>query len=68
MFSSNYFSECVETVPCPVIFRLNRVLRIDRMIEFFDKTETRTNFPNAFRITKVRIIIYVIYFKVVDFH
>ena len=66
--SSNYFSECVETVPCPVIFRLNRVLRIDRMIEFFDKTETRTNFPNAFRITKVRIVIYVIYFKVVDFH
>ena len=30
-----------------------RVLRLDRMFEFFNKTETRTNFPNAFRITKV---------------
>jgi len=27
-----------------------RVLRIDRMLEFFDKTETRTNFPNIFRL------------------
>ena len=29
--------------------------RIDRMFEFFDKTESRTTFPNAFRITKVII-------------
>ncbi|XP_023328034.1 cyclic nucleotide-gated cation channel alpha-3 [Eurytemora carolleeae] len=46
-------TQCHETVPCPVIFRLNRVLRLDRMFEFFNKTETRTNFPNAFRITKI---------------
>ncbi len=50
-------SSCHESVPCPVILRLNRVLRIDRMVEFFDKTETRTNFPNAFRITKVVLYI-----------
>ena len=30
-------------------------IRIDRMFEFFDKTESRTTFPNAFRITKVII-------------
>ena len=28
--------------------------RFSRMYEFFDKTETRTNFPNAFRIGKVK--------------
>ena len=51
---------CYENLPCPVIVRLNRVIRIDRMIEFFDKTETRTNFPNAFRITKVVLYILVL--------
>lgn len=56
-----YFgNQCYETVPCPVMVRLNRVLRIDRMFEFFEKTETRTNFPNAFRITKVVLIILVL--------
>ena len=50
---------CSEQVPCPVIFRLNRVARIDRMFEFFDKTESRTNFPNAFRITK--IVLYILF-------
>lgn len=29
------------------------VLRLDRMIEFFERTETRTNSPNAFRILQV---------------
>ena len=44
--------------PCRVIVRLNRILRFDRMIEFFEKTETRTNFPNAFRIT--RVVLYIL--------
>ena len=30
------------------------------MVEFFDKTETRTNFPNTFRITKVVMYILVL--------
>ena len=47
-------------MPCPVIFRLNRVARIDRMFEFFNKTESRTNFPNAFRITKVVLYILIL--------
>ena len=49
---------CYEEMPCLVIVRINRVLRIDRMFEFFDKTESRTSFPNTFRITKV--IIYIL--------
>jgi cyclic nucleotide gated channel alpha 3 len=52
-----FTNSCNEKLPCKIIFRLNRVLRIDRMIEFFEKTETRTNFPNAFRITKVVLYI-----------
>ena len=52
--------KCSEQVPCPVIFRLNRVARIDRMFEFFNKTESRTNFPNAFRITKVVLYILIL--------
>ena len=34
--------------------------RLDRVAEFFDKTETRTNFPNAFRILKVILTILVL--------
>nr|XP_045585363.1 cyclic nucleotide-gated cation channel subunit A-like [Procambarus clarkii] len=47
-------------VPGPVLVRINRLLRIPRMREFFDKTETRTNFPNAFRICKVVLYILII--------
>uniref|UniRef100_T1IPJ9 Cyclic nucleotide-binding domain-containing protein n=1 Tax=Strigamia maritima TaxID=126957 RepID=T1IPJ9_STRMM len=46
--------------PCPVIVRLNRVLRFPRMLEFFDRTETRTNFPNVLRILKVIIYILIL--------
>ena len=38
--------------------RSNRLLRISRMLEFFDRTETRTNFPNLFRI--VNLILYIL--------
>ncbi|CAL1597805.1 unnamed protein product [Knipowitschia caucasica] len=31
-------------------WRFNRLLRLSRLFEFFDRTETRTNFPNIFRI------------------
>lgn len=41
-------------------FRLNRVLRIDRVVEYFEKTETRTNFPNTFRIAKVVLYILIL--------
>lgn len=44
---------CPSIVPCPVIVRLNRLFRLPRMLEFFDRTETRTGYPNSFRICKV---------------
>lgn len=40
-------------LPCPVIVRLNRLFRLPRMWEWFDRTETATSYPNAFRICKV---------------
>ncbi|RWS23450.1 cyclic nucleotide-gated cation channel alpha-3-like protein, partial [Leptotrombidium deliense] len=52
--------ECVNRMPCPVIVRMNRLLRFHRLHEFFDRTETRTNFPNAFRIGKLIFIILVV--------
>lgn len=40
-------------VPCAVIVRINRLLRLPRMWEWFERTETATGYPNAFRICKV---------------
>lgn len=52
-------TECVNA-PCPVIVRMNRLLRLPRLLAFFDQTENQTNFPNAFRISKVMIYLLVI--------
>lgn len=49
-----------EMIPCPVILRLNRLFKIYRQAEFFDRTETRTNFPNVFRVSKLIFIILVV--------
>ena len=43
--------------PAHTIVRLNRVLRLHRMIQFFDRTESRTNWPNVFRI--VMLVLYI---------
>lgn len=51
---------CELKVPCIIIVRLNRLLRFHRLLEFFDRTETRTNFPYAFRIAKLIFYILVI--------
>ncbi|XP_074129763.1 cyclic nucleotide-gated channel alpha-1 [Sminthopsis crassicaudata] len=40
--------------------RLNRLLRISRMFEFFQRTETRTNYPNIFRISNLCMYIVII--------
>ncbi|XP_017835929.1 cyclic nucleotide-gated cation channel subunit A [Drosophila busckii] len=47
-------------LPCPVIVRLNRLLRLPRLMEWFDRTETATGYPNAFRICKVVLAILVL--------
>lgn len=52
--------DCVYVVPCPVIVRTNRLFKIPRMLEFFDRTETRTGYPNSFRICKVVFAIIVL--------
>ena len=40
------------------IVRSNRIVRIYRLFEFFDRTETATNFPNMFRI--VNLVLYIL--------
>ncbi|XP_019409025.1 PREDICTED: cGMP-gated cation channel alpha-1 [Crocodylus porosus] len=40
--------------------RLNRLLRVGRMFEFFQRTETRTNYPNIFRISNLVMYIVII--------
>lgn len=49
-----------QVIPCPVILRVNRLFKIYRMFEFFDRTETRTNFPNTFRILKLVLYILIV--------
>ena len=43
-----------------MVLRLNRVLRVDRMFAFFKRTETRTTFLNAFRMSKIILYIVII--------
>ncbi|GJQ70753.1 hypothetical protein Trydic_g685 [Trypoxylus dichotomus] len=51
---------CYVKVPCPVIIRLNRLFRMPRLWEWFERTETDTNYPNVFRICKVVLAILVL--------
>ncbi|XP_049599718.1 cyclic nucleotide-gated cation channel [Syngnathus scovelli] len=51
-----YFSTGIHTPQ----LRFNRLLRFPRMFEFFDRTETRTNYPNIFRICNLVLYILVI--------
>ena len=41
-------------------WRFNRLLKLGRLFEFFDRTETRTNFPNIFRIGNLVLYIIII--------
>ncbi|KAJ3599730.1 hypothetical protein NHX12_033686 [Muraenolepis orangiensis] len=41
-------------------FRLNRLCKMARLFEFFERTETRTSFPNMFRISNLVLYILVI--------
>uniref|UniRef100_UPI00398E8C15 cyclic nucleotide-gated channel alpha-2-like n=1 Tax=Pristiophorus japonicus TaxID=55135 RepID=UPI00398E8C15 len=40
--------------------RFNRLLKFPRMFEFCDRTETRTNYPNVFRISNLLLYLLVI--------
>ncbi|KAJ8004042.1 hypothetical protein DPEC_G00154680 [Dallia pectoralis] len=41
-------------------FRFNRLGKMARLFEFFDRTETRTNYPNIFRIFNLVLYILII--------
>ncbi|XP_044732623.1 cyclic nucleotide-gated cation channel subunit A-like [Chrysoperla carnea] len=47
-------------VPGAVIFRTNRLFRVARLWEWFERTETITGYPNIFRIFKVVLAILVL--------
>ncbi|XP_076365887.1 cyclic nucleotide-gated channel alpha-3-like isoform X1 [Tachypleus tridentatus] len=53
-------TSCYIKIPCSIIVRLNRILKIYRIFELFDRSETRTSFPYAFRIGKLLFYILVI--------
>lgn len=40
--------------------RMNKLFRVNRLFEFFQRTETRTNFPNVFRISNLVMYIVII--------
>ncbi|XP_030647496.1 cyclic nucleotide-gated cation channel alpha-3 isoform X3 [Chanos chanos] len=40
--------------------RFNRLYKMARLFEFFDRTETRTNYPNIFRISNLVLYILII--------
>ena len=40
--------------------RFNRLFKMSRLFEFFDRTETRTSFPNVFRISNLVLYILII--------
>ncbi|XP_073318829.1 cyclic nucleotide-gated channel alpha-3-like [Pagrus major] len=62
--------DVLSIVPTDIIFlyiginnpewRFNRLFRLGRLFEFFDRTETRTNFPNIFRIGNLVLYIIII--------
>ncbi|KAG9510731.1 Cyclic nucleotide-gated cation channel subunit A, partial [Fragariocoptes setiger] len=49
-----------QRVPCAIVVRLNRLFRFHRLAQFFDRTESETNFPFVFRISKLLFYILVI--------
>ncbi|OQV13313.1 Cyclic nucleotide-gated channel cone photoreceptor subunit alpha [Hypsibius exemplaris] len=53
-----YLSTGIKS-PAPIV-RINRLLRLPRLSEFVYRTETRTNFPNAFRIGNLIVTIIII--------
>ncbi|MEQ2274910.1 hypothetical protein XENORESO_015362 [Xenotaenia resolanae] len=62
--------DIISIIPTDLVFlkiginnpewRFNRLFRLARLFEFFDRTETRTNFPNIFRIANLVLYIIII--------
>ncbi|VEL07181.1 unnamed protein product [Protopolystoma xenopodis] len=68
----DFFMDLVSILPTDVAYmlpglsiqsawvRMNRLIKIYRLFEFVDRTETRTSFPNLFRISTLTIYILVL--------
>ncbi len=66
----NIYFDIISILPTDLIYlyvgldgvyvRFNRLFRMQRVMEFFDHTETRTNYPNAFRIGHLVLYILII--------
>eukprot|EP00064_Thunnus_orientalis_P015511 superscaffoldBa00002884_g15565 len=70
MKTQQFKMDVISIFPTDIIFfaigidnpewRFNRLFKLARLFEFFDRTETRTNFPNIFRIGNLVLYIIII--------
>ncbi|XP_006639149.2 cyclic nucleotide-gated channel alpha-4 [Lepisosteus oculatus] len=68
--SSQFFYDVLSLLPTDLLYlrlglnypmvRVNRFLRSSRISEAFDRMETRTSYPNTFRIAKLMLYIFVL--------
>ncbi|XP_068185412.1 cyclic nucleotide-gated channel alpha-4 [Antennarius striatus] len=68
--SKRFLRELVSLLPTDFLYivfgiqtpliRINRLLRLPRLNEALDRMETRTSYPNTFRISKLMIYIFVL--------
>ncbi|KAK1803742.1 hypothetical protein P4O66_020761, partial [Electrophorus voltai] len=68
--SSQFRLDLICMIPTDILYlyfgikypeiRMNKLLRVNRLFEFFQRTETRTNFPNVFRISNLVMYIVII--------
>lgn len=59
IFPTDLLYFALQTVDAPYV-RFNRLLRLPRLGEFFDKTISRTNYPNMIRILNLTLYILII--------
>ena len=70
LFSRSFLLDLVSVLPTDLLYlhlgvhtplvRLNRLLRTRRLSEAMDRMETRTAYPNTFRIAKLMLYIFVL--------
>uniref|UniRef100_A0A3P8V9Y1 Cyclic nucleotide gated channel subunit alpha 4 n=2 Tax=Cynoglossus semilaevis TaxID=244447 RepID=A0A3P8V9Y1_CYNSE len=70
LHSKHFLRDLVSVLPTDLLYfafglqtplvRINRLLRLPRLSEALDRMETRTSYPNTFRISKLMIYIFVL--------
>ncbi|XP_060733159.1 cyclic nucleotide-gated cation channel alpha-4 [Tachysurus vachellii] len=70
LHSSQFFLDVLSQLPTDLLYlnnffktplvRINRFLRSPRLSETLDRMETRTAYPNVFRISKLMILIFIL--------